>query len=93
MFSRFSLIVAQTSSRRAQIVTSLPASASTSENAVPQEPAPKTATLLMLRLLLPTSVLRSGCRSAVTPALRGSKRSAGALLAADLLDERGDAQP
>ena len=34
-----------TSSRRAHSVTSLPASASTSENAVPHDPAPNTATL------------------------------------------------
>ncbi len=47
MFSRFSLIVAHSSSRRAHNVTSLPASASTTENAVPHEPAPNTATLLI----------------------------------------------
>ena len=78
MFSRRWLMASQTSSRRAHSVTSLPASASTSENAVPHDPAPNTATLLMpaahwsLRLRCGLPVWR-------TPALRGSNRSAGAV--------------
>ena len=49
------------------MVTSLPPSASTIENAVPHEPAPKTATLPNSRCVLPSLLVRCapcwGCRS------------------------------
>ena len=59
VFSWRSLIASHTSGRRPQMVTSWPASASTRLNAVPQEPAPNTATFVMPA---PASAC-SGCRS------------------------------
>ena len=68
------------------MVTSLPASARTRLNAVPQEPAPKTATLLIyvfLFLLVGVADLRDPRRPRV-------EAYGGCLLAAQLLDQRGD---
>ncbi len=74
---------------RPQIVTSLPASASTIEKAVPHDPAPKTA--ILRHGFLPDRGLRGfslGFPIGLTPALRGSNRSAGGGLAAQVGDER-----
>ena len=84
MFSRRSLIASTTSSRRPHRVTSLPASARTSEKAVPHDPALNTAILRhRLRFLLvggcPVGVVVAGCRSRARRVARGSYRSAGAV--------------
>ena len=79
MFWCRSLMVAHTSSRRPQILTSLPASASTMEKAVPHEPAPKTATLLIAPSFFFRVLRLLGLPICCTPIRRGSKRSAGAV--------------
>ncbi len=55
-----------TSARRAHIVTSVPASASTFANAVPHDPAPRTAALVTNPPLSPHSFRRRGSRVRVT---------------------------
>ena len=79
-FSRRSLMSAATSSRRAQIDTSLPASASTIENAVPHEPAPRTATFwsFIRRSSVAGSGAGGGCRSRRPPASAGRSAATGA---------------
>ena len=86
MFSRRSLIASTTSSRRAHSVTSLPASARTSENAVPHDPALNTATFFLDSVIGFASSSERGlewCGSSTgfpisrTPVARGSYLSAG----------------
>ena len=70
-------------------VTSLPASASTSENAVPHEPAPNTATLLM-RVSCFRGSFSCGLPVSRHAGLARVEALGRRLLAAEVLDERGD---